>query len=68
MKEEIITGDLDKNMRNDWVMDLNTRSDGFPEVLDDIRRKRERSVMISFFPPEQLLSAEILWVVGGAGV
>lgn len=35
------TGDLDKDVKNGWVMDLNTRPVGFPEVQGDIWRKRE---------------------------
>ena len=28
-----VTGDLDKDVRNGWIMDLNTRQVGFPEVF-----------------------------------
>lgn len=34
-----VTGDLDKDVRNGWIMYLNTRPVGFPEVLGHIKRK-----------------------------
>lgn len=46
-----MTGDLDKDVRRGWTVDLNTAPAGFPEGLDGIREEGEGSEITAIFFP-----------------